>query len=81
MDGASTLPNRSEVGDRSFSPWIDRICLAIFIGVAVVSGPEIATYFEQWLGVTSMAVTVCGMVVIVPVLATSMGKFVVRMLL
>ncbi len=73
------LPGRSEVGDRSFSPWIDRGSLILSVVAAVLAAPEISSFLEQWLGGRAMTATVCSLVVLVPLLATSLGKLVVRL--
>ena len=79
MAGVGSLPERSEVRGRNFSPWVDRSSLILFAAGAVIAAPEIASFLEQWLGGTAMIATVCGLVILVPILATSLGKLVVRM--
>ena len=79
MAGVGSLPERSEVSVRSFSPWIDRGSLILFAAGAVIAAPEIAYFLEQWLGGTAMITTACSLVILVPILATSLGKLVVRM--
>jgi hypothetical protein len=79
MAGVGSLPERSEVGGRSFSPWIDRSSLILFAAGAVIAAPEIASFLEQWLAGMAMPVTMCGLVILVPILATSLGKLVVRL--
>ena len=78
MAGVGSLPERSEVRVRSFSPWIDRSSLILFATGAVIAAPEIASFLEQWLGGTAIIATTCGLVILVPILATSLGKLVVR---
>jgi hypothetical protein len=73
------LPGRNEVGGRSFSPWIDRGSLFLFVVAAVIAAPEISSFLEQWLGGRAMDATICGLVVIVPLLGTWLGKLVVRL--
>ena len=46
---------------------------------AVIAAPEIASFLEQWLAGMAMPVTMCGLVILVPILATSLGKLVVRL--
>ena len=79
MVGGGPLPGRSEVGDHSFSPWVDRGSLVLSVVAAVFAAPEISSILEQWLGGRAMAATVCGLVILVPLLATSLGKLVVRL--
>ncbi|MBR79350.1 MAG: hypothetical protein CMA88_00980 [Euryarchaeota archaeon] len=78
MDGSGTLPNRTEVGSKAFSPWVDRITLVSLAFGGVLAAPEISSMLGQWLGVWSMAATVCGLVVLVPLISTSIGKMYVR---
>ncbi|MDP7002367.1 MAG: hypothetical protein QF911_02175 [Candidatus Thalassarchaeaceae archaeon] len=81
MDEARTLPDRTGAGESSFSPWIDRSSLLILAIGAIVAGPYLASFLEQWLGEAALAVTVCSLLVVVPILATSLGKIIVRSML
>ncbi len=78
MDGSGTLPNRTEVGSRVFSPWTDRITLVALALGGILAAPWIASILNQWLGVWSMAATGCGLVILVPLISTSIGKLYVR---
>lgn len=73
------LPGRSEVGARNFSPWTDRGSLFLSVVAAVLAASEISSFLERWLGGRAMTATVCGLVILVPLLATSLGKLVVRL--
>ncbi|MDP6661662.1 MAG: hypothetical protein QF545_01805 [Candidatus Thalassarchaeaceae archaeon] len=79
MAGMGSLPGRSEVGGRVFSPWIDRVSLVLTVVAAVIAAPEISSFLEEWLGGSAMTATVCGLMIIVPLFATSLGKLVVRL--
>tara|TARA_Y100000588_G_scaffold355499_1_gene410737 strand:+ start:2705 stop:2950 length:246 start_codon:yes stop_codon:yes gene_type:complete len=78
MDGSGTLPERTEVGSKVFSPWADRITLVALALGGVLAAPGISSVLDQWLGVWSMAATGCGLVVLVPLISTSIGKMYVR---
>ena len=78
MDGAGILPNRTDVGDIDFSPWVDKVSLVALSLVAVLMAPEISSTIEPMMGEWSMPSTVCGLVVIVPLIATWIGKLYVR---
>ena len=78
MEGAGILPNRSDVGDGVFSPWADRISLVALIIAGVALAPDISSAIEPVVGEWSMASTACGLVVIVPLISTWIGKLYVR---
>ena len=78
MSGSEALPNRTRVGSRIFSPWPDRIALFSLAIGGVYTAPEISLLLEGWFGEWSMTATGCGLVVIVPLIATSIGKMYVR---
>ena len=79
MDGRMTLPGRTEVGEGSFSPWIDRFSLAIFVFAAIFAHGPISEFLEDSGGAHSGILTACGLVILVPVMATSLGKLIVRL--
>ena len=79
MDGRMTLPGRTEVGERTFSPWIDRLSLAIFVTAAIFAHKPISEFLEGSVGAYSEIFTACGLVILAPVMATSLGKLVVRL--
>jgi hypothetical protein len=78
MDGPETLPNRTEVGSKKFSPWPDRLALVSLSVTAVFAAPLISSSMEGFLGDQSMTATICGFLILIPVLATSFGKIYVR---
>ncbi len=78
MEGAGILPNRSDVGDVVFSPWTDRLSLVALILVGVAFAPDISSAIEPVVGEWSMASTACGLVVIVPLISTWIGKLYLR---
>jgi len=78
---ARALPIRGEPGNRNFSPWIDRFCLLVISSIAILCMEVVASFLEQWLGSNSLPLTVCGLLVLVPILSTSLGKLIVRILL
>ena len=78
MDGPETLPNRTEVGSKKFSPWPDRLALVSLSIIAFIAAPLISSSLEGFIGHYSMFVTICGFLILIPVLATSFGKMYVR---
>ena len=74
------LPGRTEVGPRSFSPWIDRFALVIFSFVAYNSYAPLSSFLGGFFGSISEEITVCLLLILVPTMATSLGKLVVRLL-
>tara|TARA_B100000686_G_scaffold141994_1_gene149450 strand:+ start:628 stop:873 length:246 start_codon:yes stop_codon:yes gene_type:complete len=78
MEDSEILPERSEVGDKSFSPMIDRFSLVLLSVLGILAFPAIEEAIEPSLGEISGLVTVCGLVTVIPLIATSIGKMYVR---
>ena len=78
MGGSEILPDRSEIGDKSFSPTIDRFSLFVLSVLGILAFPEIEETIEPIMGDISGLVTVCGLVTVIPLIATSIGKMYVR---
>ena len=78
MGSSGILPNRSEIGDKSFSPTIDRISLLVLSVLGVLAFPEIKEVLEPSIGAMSGLMTVCGLITVIPLIATSIGKMYVR---
>ena len=78
MGSSEILPNRSEIGDKSFSPTIDRISLLVLSVLGVLAFPEIEEMLEPSLGAISGLMTICSLIIVIPLIATSIGKMYVR---
>ena len=78
MGSSGILPNRSEIGDKSFSPTIDRISLLVLSVLGVLAFPEIKEVLEPSIGAMSAFMTICGLIIVIPLIATSIGKMYVR---
>jgi EamA domain-containing membrane protein RarD len=78
MGSSEILPDRSEIGDKSFSPTIDRFSLFVLSVLGILAYPEIQKGLETSMGAISGLVTVCGLVTVIPLIATSIGKMYVR---
>ena len=78
MGSSGILPNRSEIGDKSFSPTIDRISLLVLSVLGVLAFPEIKEVLEPSIGAMSALMTICGLITVNPLIATSIGKMYVR---
>ena len=78
MGSSEILPNRSEIGDKSFSPTIDRLSLFALSFLGIVAFPEIEEALEPSMGAISSVRTVCGLVIVIPLIATAIGKMYVR---
>jgi len=78
MGSSEILPDRSEVGDKSFSPAIDRFSLFILSFLGILAFPEIEEALEPSMGAISSLMTVCGLVTVIPLIATAIGKMYVR---
>ena len=78
MGSSEILPNRSEIGDKSFSPTIDRLSLFALSFLGIVAFPEIEEALEPSMCAISSFATVCGLVTVIPIIATSIGKMYVR---
>ena len=78
MGSSEILPDRSEIGDKSFSPAIDRLSLLVLSVLGVLAFPEIKEVLEQSFGAMSGLMTICGLVTVIPLIATAIGKMYVR---
>mgnify|MGYP003347789680 CR=1 FL=1 len=78
MGNSGILPNRTEIGDKSFSPTIDRFSLFVLSFLGILAFPEIEEALETSMGAKSGLVTVCGLVTVIPLIATYIGKMYVR---
>tara|TARA_Y100000588_G_scaffold133129_1_gene146004 strand:- start:4727 stop:4972 length:246 start_codon:yes stop_codon:yes gene_type:complete len=78
MGEPNALPNRTKIGSKVFSPWVDRVSLVALALVGYFAAPEISSVLEEWLGGWSIVVTGCGLLVLVPLIATWIGKLNVR---
>ena len=78
MGSSGILPNRSEIGDKSFSPTIDRFSLFVLSFLGILAFPEIKGALETSMGSNSGLVTFCGLVTVIPLIATYIGKMYVR---
>ena len=78
MGNSGILPNRTEIGDKSFSPTIDRFSLFVLSFLGILAFPEIEEALEQSMGAISSLVTFCGLIILIPIIATAIGKMYVR---
>jgi|TARA_Y100001970_G_scaffold248420_1_gene317975 hypothetical protein len=78
MGSSEILPDRSEIGEKIFSPMIDRFSLFVLSFLSILAFPEIEETIEPIMGDISGLVTVCGLVTVIPLIATSIGKMYVR---
>ena len=78
MGSSGILPNRSEIGHKSFSPAIDRFSLLVLSFLGILAFPRIEEALEMIIGAKSGLVTVCGLVTVIPLIATYVGKMYVR---
>jgi hypothetical protein len=78
MEGPGALPGRTDVGDKIFSPLVDRISLISLIVIGVVGAPELSSALEPELGGKALASVACGLVIVIPLIASSIGKLYVR---
>ena len=78
MGSSGILPNRSEIGEKSFSPTIDRISLLVLSVLGVLAFPEIKEVLEPSIGAMSGLMAICGLITVIPLIATSIGKMYVR---
>ena len=72
------MPGRTDVGDKIFSPLVDRISLISLIVIGVVVAPELSSALEPELGGKALASVACGLVIVIPLIASSIGKLYVR---
>tara|TARA_B100001094_G_scaffold199552_1_gene193631 strand:+ start:1845 stop:2090 length:246 start_codon:yes stop_codon:yes gene_type:complete len=78
MEGPGALPGRTDVGDKIFSPLVDRISLISLIVIGVVVAPDLSSALEPELGGKALASVACGLVIVIPLIASSIGKLYVR---
>ena len=78
MEETGPLPGRTEVGSKSFSPFVDRFALALLSIIGVILAPDLASAMESTLGDKSLAAVVCGLIIVIPIIASSIGKLYVR---
>ena len=79
MEDTGSLPGRTEVGTKIFSPFVDRFSLVSLSIIGVILAPEFASAVEPTLGGKSLNVVVCGLIIVIPLIASSLGKWYVRM--
>lgn len=78
MEDPGALPGRTDVGDKIFSPLVDRISLISLIVIGVVVAPGLSSALEPELGGKALASVACGLVIVIPLIASSIGKLYVR---
>jgi len=78
MKDAGPLPSRTEVGAKIFSPSVDRFSLVSLSIIGVIIAPEFASAMVPVLGSNSLSAVVCGLIIAIPLIATSIGKLYVR---
>jgi len=78
MEDSGVLPGRSDVGAKSFSPFVDRFSLFSLTIVGILFASELSVFFEPIFGDGSFSVVVCGLIISVPLIASSIGKLFVR---
>ncbi len=80
MEDSGSLPARSEVGSKIFSPFIDRFSLIALSISGIILAPEITSAIEPILGGVSFPAVVCGLIIVIPLIASSIGKMYVRIM-
>ena len=78
MEETGSLPGRTEVGSKIFSPFVDRFSLVLLSIIGVIIAPELASAMEPSLGDNSLTAVVCGLIIAIPLIASSIGKLYVR---
>ena len=78
MEETGSLPGRTEVGSKIFSPFVDRFSLVLLSIIGVIIAPELASAMEPSLGGKSLTAVVCGLIFAIPLIASSIGKLYVR---
>ena len=78
MEETGSLPGRTEVGSKIFSPFVDRFSLVLLSIIGVILAPELASAMEPSLGDKSLTGVVCGLIIAIPLIASSIGKLYVR---
>jgi len=72
------LPDRKKQSKTFFSPWIDRVSLFSLSILGIIAIPSIESILDDWFGSWSLEVTIFGLIVTIPMLATSIGKLYAR---
>ena len=78
MEETGSLPGRTEVGSKIFSPFVDRFSLVSLSIIGVILAPELASAIEPSLGDKSLTAVGCGLIIAIPLIASSIGKLYVR---
>ena len=78
MEETGSLPGRTEVGSKIFSPFVDRFSLVLLSIIGVILAPELASAMEPSLGGKSLTAVVCGLIIAIPLIASAIGKLYVR---
>ena len=78
MGRSEILPDRSEIGEKSFSPMIDRFSLFVLSVLGILAFPEIEKAIEPSMGAVPGIVTVCGLITVIPLIPTTIGQVYVR---
>ena len=78
MEDSGSLPGRSEVGSKIFSPFVDRFSLISLSILGIIIAPDIASAMESTLGGKSLTAVACWLIVAIPLIASSIGKLYVR---
>jgi hypothetical protein len=78
MADTGPLPGRTEVGTKVFSPFVDRFSLVSLSIIGVILAPEFASAMDPTLGDKSLSAVVCGLIIAIPLIASSIGKLYVR---
>ena len=78
MEETGSLPGRTEVGSKIFSPFVDRFSLVLLSIIGVILAPELSSAMEPSLGDKSLTAVVCGLIIAIPLIASSIGKLYVR---
>ena len=72
------LPDRKKKSKTFFSPWTDRVSLFSLSILGIIAIPSIDSILDDWFGSWSLEVTIFGLIVTIPMLATSIGKLYAR---
>lgn len=72
------MPDRKKQSRTFFSPWTDRISLFSLSILGIIAIPIIDSILDDWFGSWSLEITIFGLIVTIPLLATSIGKLYTR---
>ena len=78
IEGGRLLPERKKQSNTYFSPWTDRVSLFSLSILGIIAIPSIDSILDNWFGSWSLEVTIFGLIVTIPLLATSIGKLYTR---